>query len=141
MDIEESHAPVAAFVPDRRYTGLAAAGAIAALLALVLTSDRAGQLLAGLAVLVLAAYVVTDLVFSPRLVASGAGLVVNSPLTRASLAWADIEAVRADTRTRRGLRNTVLEIDAGAALVVLSRRALGADPQEVAALVLAFRPA
>lgn len=140
MDNSQTRPPVATFAPDRRYTALAAVGVVIALVVLVVGDDSGGRLLAGLAALVLAAYVVTDLVFSPRLVASGAGLAIHSPLTRASLPWSDIEAVRADTRTRIGLRSTTLEIDAGSVLVVLSRRALGAEPQEVADLVAAFRP-
>ena len=43
-------------------------------------------------------------------------------------------------RTRFGLRSTALEIDAGDTLVVLSRRALGADPETVRDLVRAFAP-
>ncbi len=72
--------------------------------------------------------------------ASTDGIVVNSPLTRVRLSWDEVDAVRAETRIRHGLRNTTLEVDAGAVLVVLSRRALGADPVEVAELVEAFRP-
>ena len=56
------------------------------------------------------------------------------------LGWDDVEQVRADDRLRLGLRTTTLEIDAGAVLVVLSRRAIGADPAEAAALINAFRP-
>ena len=40
--------------------------------------------------------------------------------------------MHADIRARLGLRSTTLEIDAGATLVVLSRRALGADPEAAA---------
>ena len=106
-----------------------------------LTSDAPGRLLFGLAAALLLGYVVTDLVFAPRLTVSSAGIEIRSPLTRARLAWADVEDVRAETRTRLGLRSTTLEVDAGAVLAVLSRRALGADPAEVAELARAFRPA
>jgi hypothetical protein len=130
----------ARFVPDRRYTALAAAGTLGGALAFVLSADSPGRLLSALVVVVLLAYVVSDLVFSPRLVASAAGLVINSPLTRARLRWDEVDDVRADTRIRHGLRSTTLEIDAGPVLAVLSRRALGAEPAEVADVVEAFRP-
>jgi hypothetical protein len=67
-------------------------------------------------------------------------VLIRSPLTRANLAWAEVDDVHAESRTRFGLRSTTLEIDAGPVLAVLSRRALGADPAEVADLVRAFRP-
>jgi len=132
---------VARFVPDRRYTALAAGGALGALLAVLITDDAGGRLLAGLAGLMLVAYVVTDLVFSPRVVANRDGIVVRAPLTRARVPWSEVGAVRAETRFRYGVRSTTLEIDAGPVLVVLSHRALGADPVDAAALIEAFRPA
>jgi hypothetical protein len=132
--------PLVRFVPDRRYTALAGAGLLGALLALALSGDAPGRLLAALAVVLLATYVVCDLVFSPRVVASADGVEINSPLVRARLPWPQIEDVRADTRVRFGLRNTALEIDAGATLAVLSRRAIGADPDAAAELIRAFRP-
>jgi hypothetical protein len=130
----------ARFVPDRRFTALAAAGAVVAAVAVLLSDDNPSRLIGVLAFVVLLAYVIGDLVFSPRLVASTDGLVILSPLTRATLPWSEIEAVRADTRVHYGLRSTTLEIDAGAVLAIFSRRALGADPAEVADLVSAFRP-
>lgn len=128
------------FRPDRRYTIAAGAGLVVALAFFVWTGDAAGRLLLGCAALILAGYLASDLVFSPRLTASVEGLVVRSPLLRARLAWDEVEDVRADTRQRYGLRSTTLEIDAGPVLAVLSQRALGADPRDVAELVRAFRP-
>jgi hypothetical protein len=128
------------FVPDRRYTALAGGGALGALLAALLTEDSGGRLLAALAAALLLGYVVTDLVFSPRLTASAAGIVLNAPFCRASLGWEEVQDVRAETRFRYGVRSTTLEVDAGAVLAVFSRRALGAEPVEVAELVSAFRP-
>jgi Bacterial PH domain len=106
----------------------------------LITDDAGGRLLAVLAAVVLLGYVVSDLVFSPRVVASPEGIVVNAPLTRARLSWSDIEGVRADDRIRLGLRSTTLEIDAGSTLAVLSRRAIGMNPESAADLILAFRP-
>jgi hypothetical protein len=132
--------PTVAFRPDRRYTLLAAGGALVALALVIVLSDRPGRVLAGVAVAVLLAYAVSDLLFSPRLSASPDGVVVRAPLLRAQLAWHQVEDVRADVRVRYGLRSTTLEVDAGAVLAVFSRRALGVDPGEAAALVRACRP-
>ncbi len=132
--------PVARFGPDRRYTWAAAGGTLVAAAAALATTDPQGRLLVIVAAVLLAAYTATDLVFAPRLEVSGRGVIIRSPLTRAVLAWEQVEGVRAETRLRLGLRSTTLEVDGGAVLAVLSRRALGADPGEVADLVNAFRP-
>jgi Bacterial PH domain len=129
-----------AFRPDRRYTVLSAVGAAVALVLVLVLHDPPGRVLAGVGLAILAAYAVGDLVFSPRLTASSDGVVVRSPLLRARLTWPEIEDVRADSRVRYGLRSSTLEVDAGAVLAVFSRRALGADPEEAAALVRACRP-
>ncbi|HKC27135.1 MAG TPA: hypothetical protein VKB75_03895, partial [Jatrophihabitans sp.] len=81
------------FIPDRRYTVLAGSGALGALAALLLTSDAAGRVLSGLAAVLLLSYVVCDLVFSPRIAASAVGIVINAPLTRARLDWADVHHI------------------------------------------------
>ena len=138
MDIDQR--PIVAFRPDRRYTLLSAGGAAVALVLVLVLRDPPGRVLAGVALVVLAAYAAGDLLFSPRLIASSDGLVVHSPLLRARLAWREVEDVRADTRIRHGLRSTTLEIDAGPVLAVFSRRTLGVDPEQAAALVLACRP-
>jgi hypothetical protein len=132
--------PVVRFVPDRRYTALAAAGVAGAVPAALLTSDPAGRLIFGVAAVLLLGYVASDLIFSPRVTASAAGIVINAPLTRVRLSWEDVHEVRAETRFRRGLRSTTLEIDAGATLAVFSRRALGAEPADAAGLIEACRP-
>jgi hypothetical protein len=132
--------PELRFAPDRRFTALSAAGVAAALIAVLVTADLAGRVLAGTAAVVLAGYLVSDLLFRPRLRVDAAGIVINSPLVRARLPWPAVEDVRADTRLRLGLRSTTLEIDAGATLAVLSRRAIGADPAAAAELIRAFRP-
>ncbi len=138
MDIDRR--PTVAFRPDRRFTVLSAAGAAVALVLVLVLNDRPGRVLAGVAVAVLVAYAASDLLFSPRLSASSDGLVVRSPLLRVRLGWPEVEDIRADSRVRYGLRSTTLEIDAGAVLAVFSRRAIGADPEEAAALVRACRP-
>ena len=138
--MDNDRQPTAVFRPDRRYTVLSGAGAAVALVLVLVLNDRPGQVLAGVALAVLLIYLISDLLFSPRLIATSAGLAVRSPMLRAALAWPEVEDVRADSRVRYGLRSTTLEIDAGAVLAVFSRRALGVDPEEAAALVRACRP-
>lgn len=127
-------------MPDRRYTGVAVLGLIVAVGLAVLAGDAPGRLFAAVAAAFLAAYVVGDVLFSPRLVVSAEGVVVNAPLLRVRLAWSEIEDVRVDVRPRLGLRAATLEIDAGTTLAVLSRRAIGTDPEAAAGLIGAFRP-
>ncbi len=140
MDNPATGPPEAHFGPDLRYTAAATLGILAALAVLAFSADAPGRLLSLLAILLLATYVGGDLVFRPRVSVSRAGIVVRSPLIRARLAWADVERVHAPDRLRLGIRATTLEIDAGSVLAVFSRRALGADPNQVADLVNAFRP-
>lgn len=136
--VDIARAPVCRFGPDRRLIALyAGLGAVAVAVA-VLSDDPAGRLLAAAAAAVLAAYTITDLAFWPRLVASGTGLRIRTPATRATLPWSQVDAVRVDERTRLGLMSRTLEIDAGALLIVFSRRALGDDPRTVASVLAAF---
>lgn len=137
---EPTRTPRLTFAPDRRLTLATAAGAAVAVGAAIVASDPPGRLLAAIAAVVLLGYALTDLLFAPRLIAGPDGLTVRSPAVRAVLAWPAVEAVHADARTRFGMRSTTLEIDAGETLVVLTRRALGARPADVADLVNALRP-
>jgi hypothetical protein len=139
VDTAPSSASVS-FVPDRRYTILAALGCAAAVVAAVLSHDPPGHVLFSAAALVLLGYVGADLVFRPRLTASPTGLVINTPFTRVRLSWDEVTKVRADTRFRRGLRTVTLEIDAGAVLAVFTRRTLGVEPADAAARIAAVRP-
>ncbi|WP_199513155.1 PH domain-containing protein [Nucisporomicrobium flavum] len=79
-------------------------------------------------------WAVRDLIRPVRLTADAAGVtVVSGFAARRHLPWARIERVRVDSRTRRGLRNELLEIDAGESLHLFSAHELGTDPQNVAA--------
>jgi hypothetical protein len=138
--VDSFAAPTVEFVPDRRYTVLAALGSVAALAAAALSDDRPGRVLFAVAGVVLLAYVAADLIFRPRLTATAAGVVINAPFSRASIPWDEVSAIRAETRFRRGLRSVTLEIDAGAVLAVFTRRTLGVDPGEAAARIEALRP-
>ena len=139
-EVTPGRRPSVRFGPDRRLTALYGAGGVVVGIGAVAMSDRAGQLLLFAAALLLVAYALTDVVFWPRLSADAAGVRVRSPLARADLAWTEVDGIRADVSTRHGLRSVTLEIDAGPTLIVLSRRALGTDPQDVAELVRAFDP-
>ncbi|MDT4892118.1 MAG: hypothetical protein QOE97_1153 [Pseudonocardiales bacterium] len=132
---------VCRFGPDRRITAATGGLALIAAAASALAADTGGRLLFALAALVLLAYTVSDLVFWPRIVAStAAGLDIRSPLGSEHLEWHEVEAVRADSRQRLGLRSVTLEIDTGTGLHVFGRRALGADPESVAGLIRAVDP-
>jgi hypothetical protein len=132
--------PHASFAPDRRLTAVCGGGVLIFVVLALTNSDSAGRLLFGLAAALFALYVVTDLVFAPRLFVDAGGLTVRTPFLRAALPWAEVERVVADSRQRYGLRSVTLEIDAGEHLIVLSRRALGEDPELVAERVAAFTP-
>lgn len=132
-------APRLEFGPVRWLTGLMGVAALVALVAAV-TIDAGGRFLFAIAAIVLAGYAIGDVVFAPRLAVDRSGIRVHSPLARAALAWSEVDEVRADAHSRYGLRSVTLEIDAGDTLLVLSRRALGADPEAVAQAVRAFDP-
>jgi hypothetical protein len=128
------------FGPDLRVSALVFVAALGALVLALTGNDPGGRLIFGLAALILAGYAIGDVVFWPRLVADGSGLRIRTPLARADIAWADVESVTADVRSRYGLRSTTLEVDAGSTLIVFSRRALGADPETVQNLVRSLDP-
>lgn len=138
--LEPRRSPVCRFGPDPRLT--AATGCLTALAAgaALLTADAAGRVLFALAAGVLLLYTVTDLGYRPRIVASADGLVLRQPSGSAELRWEDVTAVRVDTTRRHRLRSVTLEIDAAERLHVFSRRALGADPEQVAGLINAMDP-
>lgn len=121
--------PRVVFGPNRRLTLGTVALTAVAVAAAVVAADPAGTLLFALAAAVLAGY--------------AAGLAVRSPWlgwpAPLRLPWDEIEAIRADVRHQHGLRTSALEIEAGARLIVLTRRSLGTDPEQAAEIVSAFR--
>lgn len=132
--------PAVRFRPYPWLTALAGAGAVLAIVLTWQATDAPGRLIFGIAALITAAYAIGDVVFSPRLSADHTGVRIRAPMTRADLRWDEIEAVRADTRDRLGLRSTTLEVDTGETVVVFSKRSLGADPEFVARQVRAVAP-
>ena len=107
-----------------------------ALAAAALLVDPVGRVLVGAAgVLLLLA--VRDLLLRPRLSAGPLGVVVRTLGGRRELPWSLLR-VRVRTARRFGVRSRTLELDTAAGpddpgvLVLLGRRDLGTDPEEVA---------
>jgi hypothetical protein len=114
---------------------LAVVGVALALGAVLL--DPAGRLLAGCAAALALALAARDLLSRPRLSADPDGLQVRTLAGRRSLAWADVRVQVRVTR-RLGMSSRLLELDTArgpddaGVLVLLGRRDLGADPDDVA---------
>jgi hypothetical protein len=116
----------------------AALGAVGLGLALaVVALDAEGRLLVGAAAVLTLALAARDLLLRPRLSAGPDGLVVRTLGGRSRLPWPGLHVQVRETR-RFGVRNRVLELDTAqgpdddGVLVLLGRRDLGADPDEVA---------
>jgi hypothetical protein len=125
--------------PSRRIAGLLAVGAAAAAVASYFATDATGRLLLGCAAIVLAAIAGVDVLFSPRLTATTAGVAVFAPGVRVRWRWDEVSSIKVDERNRRGLTTRTLEIESGDQLIVLSKRSLNADPQTVYADVSELR--
>jgi hypothetical protein len=81
----------------------------------------------------LTVWAVRDLIVPVRLAADEAGVTVLTGFARRRhLPWAQIERVRVDVSSRRGLRSELLELDAGESIFLFSAHELGALPEEVA---------
>jgi hypothetical protein len=90
----------------------------------------------------LAVWAVRDLVVPVRLAADAAGVTVLTGFARRRhLPWAQIERVRVDVTSRRGLRSELLELDAGESIFLFSAHELGALPEEVAGALSDLRTA
>jgi hypothetical protein len=105
-------------------------------LAVVLV-DPLGRLLVGAAALLVLGVAARDALLRPRLSAGADGVVVRTLAGRRLLPWHGLR-VQVRATKRWGLRGRTLELDTGAGpdddgvLVLLGRRDLGADPEEVA---------
>ena len=118
-------------------TGLAVAALVA---------DPVGRVLVGAAAVLLLALAGRDLLLRPRLSAGPDGVVVRTLGGRRDLPWPRVR-VRVRSAQRFGVRSRTLELDTAAGpddpgvLVLLSRRDLGADPEEVARVLRSLSPA
>ena len=122
---------------------LTAVGTGLALAAVVL--DPAGRLLAGAAAVVALALAARDLLGRPRLSAGPDGVRVWTLTGRRSLTWTEVRVAVRVTR-RLGMASRVLELDTATGpddagvLVLLGRRDLGADPDDVARALRGLDP-
>lgn len=89
--------------------------------------------LALLAAGAIVAWAARDVLVPVRLAADPAGITVVTGFSRRRhVPWTQIERVRVDDTTRRGLRSQLLEIDAGDAIYLFTPNDLSADPETVA---------
>ncbi|MGY1637120.1 PH domain-containing protein [Geodermatophilus sp. SYSU D00742] len=122
---------------------LAAGGAVLALIAVLL--DPAGRVLVGGAALLLLALALRDLLLRPRLSAGPGGVAVRTLTGTVALPWPELRVRLRETR-RLGVRSRLLELDTApgadddGVLLLLGRRDLGADPEDVARALHALRP-
>ncbi|SCX58808.1 PH domain-containing protein [Klenkia marina] len=122
-------------------TAVAAAAAVV-LGGVLLLLDVPGRLLVGAAVLLLVGVVVRDLRLRPRLRADETAVAVRGLGGTTTIPRARLRA-RVRTGRRLGVRSTSLELEDTAdetVLLVLGRRDLGADPEQVGAQLLGHRP-
>lgn len=85
-------------------------------------------------------WAVRDLIRPVRLSADRGGVtLVVGFAARRHLAWPQIERIRVDRRSRRGIRSEFLEIDAGESLHLFSVHELGAEPEGVARALTELR--
>jgi hypothetical protein len=115
------------FRVDPRLTAVKVAGAVIFLLLTVAFMGDLGREFFGVtATALLAVYAARDLVAPRRLSADPDGVtVVTGFAGHRRLAWADIERVRVDTRSRLGTRSELLEIDTGDRIHLFSGYDLG----------------
>jgi hypothetical protein len=98
--------------------------------------DAPGRVLVGTAVVLLLIVVAHDLWARPRLTAGPDGVDVRTWTGRRHLPWPGL-GMRVQVTRRLGFRSRTLELDTAAGpdddgvLVVLGRRDLGADPEDV----------
>lgn len=130
--------------PRPAETGALAAIGLGLALA-VLVVDTTGRVLIGAAAVLVVGLALRDVVARPRLVAGPGGIDVRGWIGRRHLPWPGLRINVRETR-RFGVRSRTLELDTAAGpdddgvLVVLGRRALGADPGEVARALAELDP-
>jgi hypothetical protein len=118
--------------------GLALAGTAVVL-------DPAGRVLVGAAALFVLVLAARDVIARPRLSAGPDGVSVRTWSARRHLPW-PVLRVRVRRTRRLGVSSSALELDTAAGpddtgvLVLLGRRDLGADPEDVARALRALDP-
>ena len=123
-------------------TKLMGAVAVVVLAAAFGGHDAIRWLIAVVAAVALSAWALRDVLAPVRLAADATGVTVVAGFARRRhLPWKQIERVRVDRRTHRGLRSEMLELDAGDAIYLLSAHELGALPEDVAAALADLRVA
>jgi hypothetical protein len=111
----------------------------------VLLVDPLGRLLVGAAALLVLALAARDVLLRPRLSAGEDGVVVRTLGGRRVLPWHSLQ-VHVRATKRWGVRGRTLELDTAAgpdddgSLVLLGRRDLGTDPEEVARVLQGWVP-
>jgi hypothetical protein len=110
----------------------------------VLFVDAPGRVLVGAGAVLLLMVAVRDVLARPRLAAGPDGVDVRGWTRGQHLPWPGLRVRVRETR-RLGVRGRTLELDSAAGpddgvLVVLGRRDLGADPEEVARALRALDP-
>jgi hypothetical protein len=111
----------------------------------LLVLDAPGRVLVGAGALLLLALAAHDVLARPRLTAGPDGVDVRTWARRHHLPWSRLR-VRVRESRRLGVRSRTLELDTAAGpdddgvLVVLGRRDLGAEPDEVAQALRALDP-
>jgi hypothetical protein len=107
--------------------------------------DAAGRVLVGAGAVLLLGLAARDLLARPRLAAGPDGVDVRTLTGHRHLPWSDLRVNVRETR-RLGVRGRTLELDTArgtddpGVLIVLARRDLGADPEEVARALRALDP-
>jgi apolipoprotein N-acyltransferase len=134
-------APIYRYRPAGWMAGALLAVAVIAAVEAYLTDAATGRLLLVVAAVVLAAIAAVDLIFSPRLTATPAGIAVFTPTVRTRLRWDEVDVLRVDEHTHRGIAARTLEIESGERLIVLSKRSLGRDPRDVLTELDGLQPA
>jgi Bacterial PH domain len=107
--------------------------------------DAAGRVLVGAGALLVLGLAVRDVLTRPRLAAGPDGVDVRGLTGGVHLPWARLRVHVRETR-RLGMRSRTLELDTATGpdddghLVVLGRRDLGTDPDDVARALRALDP-
>lgn len=119
------------------------AGALC-LLWLLLVDRSQDRAIAGFVLAVVIIGLLIALRMRTRLVASFDGLQVGTLAGRVQIPWTAVHRLELVARSRRGIRSSVLEVDADLpgnddSLLVFGRIELGADPGDVADALIAMR--